>query len=358
MAWRLDGSILTHVQQNAKLDLSKSSDYEYVLDCQLNTDETRVAMALSTRQIQIRDSESLQVLTTLTGHTTTINELHPSSMIPHRIFSCSSDHTVKCWDIRTHSSSSAALSLSVEAPAWSVGVSCNDTLVAVGSNNAVYFYDLRTGSKLGVYDESHLDAVTRVKFHPLQQTQLVTASEDGLVCVFDCNVAEEEEALLSILNVESAVSKFQFFGSKLDSIACVTCTETLDVWNFQTATRRVHFPTFRQFCVETLGKPVDYLIDCHYDQRKDQLQIVAGNHQGTIEILGLSNLASNLIPIQTLTAGHKSDVRCMCVGKNATLFTGGEDARLCRWSFGHHQTPLASSSSSAARTGTMRYRPY
>ena len=356
MAWTLDASILTHVQHRTKLELSAECDYEYVLDCKLNCDETRVAMALSTRQIQIRDPQSLQLLIELEGHANTINEVHPSSISPHHIYSCSSDHTIKCWDLRSHSSP-AALSIDVGDQAWSVGVSCEDTLVAVGSNDAVYFYDLRTGLKLDAYSESHVDAVTKVKFHPIHRTQIVTASEDGIVCLFDCGIAGEDDAVLSILNVESAVSKFQFFGSKLDSVACVTCTETLDVWNLYSATRQVHFPSFRQLCTEKLLKPVDYLIDCHYDQQKDQLQVLGGNHQGTIELFGLTS-PTTLVPIQTLSAGHKTDVRCMCVGKNSILFTGGEDARLCRWSSSSDPHLFCASRATNTTPPPRRYRPY
>ena len=50
--------------------------------------------------------------------------------------------------------------------------------------------------------------MTQVKFarHP-SSSRLLTGSEDGLMCVFDTEVAGEEDALRSVMNAESSVSR-------------------------------------------------------------------------------------------------------------------------------------------------------
>ena len=98
---------------------------------------------------------------------------------------------------------------------------------------------------MGEYGESHVDAVTKVRFHPVQQQFVITASEDGIVCFFDTRIPEEDEAIESILNVESAVTKIGFFGPQQENIFCLTGTETLDLWNLQSAQRIHHFDAIR-----------------------------------------------------------------------------------------------------------------
>ncbi|KAL7996158.1 hypothetical protein Plhal703r1_c41g0141411 [Plasmopara halstedii] len=42
----------------------------------------------------------------------------------------------------------------------------------------------------------------------------LTASEDGVVCFFDCRIPDEDDAIESILNVESAVTTVGFLVLK------------------------------------------------------------------------------------------------------------------------------------------------
>jgi hypothetical protein len=93
-----------------------------------------------------------------------------------------------------------------------------------------------------------MDNITRVRFHPLRRSEVVTASEDGIVCLFDCTIADEDDAIISIINVESAVAQFAFFGPELHNIVCLTGSETLDMWNITSAQRIAHFPQIRETC--------------------------------------------------------------------------------------------------------------
>ena len=53
----------------------------------------------------------------------------------------------------------------------------------------------------------------QVKFHPKRRDILVSASSDGLVCLFDISQPSEDEALHGTLNSESSV-----VGSLIDYI--------------------------------------------------------------------------------------------------------------------------------------------
>lgn len=177
-----------------------------------------------------------------------------------------------------------------------------------------------------------MDAVTKVRFHPTQTSFVVTASEDGVVCFFDCRIPDEDDAIESILNVESAVTQIGFFGPLMENIFCLTGTETLDLWNLQTAERIHHYETLREDC-NANGVPTDYLIDCVYDSQSAELFLLAGNHEGNVNVLNIGGGSGQLQHVAALQGGHKACVRCVYYdAAQATLYSGGEDARLCKWS--------------------------
>jgi len=241
---------------------------------------------------------------------------------------CSSDKTVKFWDLR---SGAPTMTIPFQQEVWSLSVGCGDSLLLTGTNEKALFYDVRAQRFLGSYGESHIDPITRVRFHPSNPSFVVTASEDGVVCFFDCRVPDEDDALESIINVESAVSKIGFFGPNAENIFCLTGTETLDLWNLWTAERIHHYDTLREDC-NTNGVPTDYLIDCVYDHQSTELFLLAGDHNGTVNVLNVGGGNAQLRHEAAYKGGHKACIRTAYYDPDQImLYTGGEDARMCQW---------------------------
>ncbi|KAH7463651.1 hypothetical protein PRIC1_006644 [Phytophthora ramorum] len=306
---------------------SADFDYDYVLDCQPTAHGSGLALALSTRTVQLRSRETLALVHEFHAHNSTIHEIWTSASSPHQLATCSSDECVKLWDTRA---ALPALVVPVGREVWSLSIGCGETLLAAGTDELALFYDVRTGAKLGQYGDSHVDAITKVRFHPTQQSFVVTASEDGVVCVFDCRIPDEDDALESILNVESAVSTVGFFGPQKENIFCLTGTETLDLWNLWTAERLHHYATIRDDCNQN-GLATDYLIDCVYDDQADELFLLAGNHDGDMNAVTIGT-DGKLQHAAALKGAHKACVRCVYYDpETTTLYSGGEDTRLCKW---------------------------
>ncbi|KAG7383693.1 WD repeat-containing protein 89 [Phytophthora pseudosyringae] len=324
-------------------------DYDYVLDCQLTAHKSGLALALSTRKLQLRSPETLGLLREFHAHNSTINEVWTSPSSPCQLATCSSDECVKLWDTRA---ALPAMVLPVGREVWSLSVGCGETLLATGTDEQALFFDLRTGAKLGQYGESHVGAVTKVRFHPTQPAFVVTASEDGVVCFFDSRISDEDDALESILNVESAVATVGFFGPQRENIFCLTGTETLDLWNVWTAERLHHYDSIRDDCNQN-GLSTDYLIDCVYDDQSDELFLLAGNHDGDMNAVNIGADAASAGKLQhaaTLKGGHKACVRCIYYDlESTTLYTGGEDARLCKWTVPGASAEATDGSSSSRR---------
>ncbi|TMW65684.1 hypothetical protein Poli38472_008326 [Pythium oligandrum] len=316
---------------------SDEYDYEYVLDCQPTAQNGPLAIALSNFSVQLRNRETLGleyesvVSNQFVAHESTVNEIWTSQINPWSIATCSSDETVKFWDLRARA---PTMTIPFGQEVWSLSVGCGDSLLVGGTNEKAHFYDVRGGKKLGAYGESHMDPITRVRFHPTNLPFVVTASEDGVVCFFDCRIPNEDDAIESILNVESSVSKIGFFGPQNENLFCLTGTETLDLWNIWTAERIHHYQTLREDCAAN-GVPTDYLIDCIYDQQSTELFLLAGDHNGTMNVLNIGGGNGQLRHEAALMNGHKACVRTAYYApEQNTLYTGGEDARLCRWSPG------------------------
>ena len=336
---------------------SATSEYDCVLNCQPLAHRSGLALALSTHTLQQRSLETLALSHEFCAHKSTIHEVWTSRISPHQLATCSSDKCVKLWDTRM---ALAAMEVPVGREVWSLSVGCEETLLAVGTDDCALFYDVRTGSKLGEYSESHVDAITQVRFHPTQSAFVATASEDGVVCLFDCRISDEDDALESIVNVESAVATLGFFGPQKEKIYCLTGSETLDLWNIWTAERLHHYDTIRDDCNGN-NVATDYLIDCVYDECSDELFVLAGSHDGNLNAINIGvNAASKgkLQHVAALNGGHKACVRCMYYDRECTtLYTGGEDTRLCKWTVsgvagGWSGSPLNLSSTTSSRKAT------
>jgi WD40 repeat protein len=58
-------------------------------------------------------------------------------------------------------------------------------VVAAGANSQILCWDWRTKQQLACLEDCHTEAVTQVAFHPTKKEKLVSASVDGLMCIFD-----------------------------------------------------------------------------------------------------------------------------------------------------------------------------
>jgi WD40 repeat protein len=226
--------------------------------------------------------------------------------------------------------------------ALSVSLGYDGALAAVGSSKpVVHFHDIRqSGSLLGTYQDAHTEEVTRVRFQTAQSSFLISASEDGLACIFDTSKPSEEEALSSVLNVQTPLRRVGFFGPSLEGVYCLTGSETLSVWHYDSAQRICDFGTDVRQQLSTLvaGEAVDYLVDCKWDTHRNELSLLAANHDGNAFMYKVD--AGVLSLSHSLQGGHRGDVRAWSPLSNNELFvTVAEDARMCEWNrFGNNSS--------------------
>ncbi|XP_006663956.1 WD repeat-containing protein GTS1 isoform X1 [Oryza brachyantha] len=315
-------------------------DYVFqIASCQENT---TLAVSLSTNALKFYCPATGQYLGECTGHSGTIHEISfsaPSS--PQVVCSCSSDGTIRAWDTRSFKQISV-LRASHELFSFSFGGS-NGNLIAAGSNCQVLLWDWRNSKQLACLEESHMDDVTQVKFAPHQHNKLISAAVDGLICVFDTDGdMNEDNHLLSVLNVETSVAKVGFFGNTYQKLWCLTHIETLSTWDWNDGSRELNIEEARSLATDRWNLDhVDYFVDCHYSLPDDKLWVIGGTTAGTIGYFpvrtGLEEAIGSAEAI--LEGGHTDVVRTIYpaasthLGQNRGIFgwTGGEDGRLCCW---------------------------
>uniref|UniRef100_A0A0E0MLL1 Uncharacterized protein n=1 Tax=Oryza punctata TaxID=4537 RepID=A0A0E0MLL1_ORYPU len=219
-------------------------------------------------------------------------------------------------------------------------------LLAAGSNSQVLLWDWRNSKQLACLEESHMDDVTQVKFAPHQHSKLISAAVDGLICVFDTDGdMNEDNHLLSVMNVETSVAKVGFFGNTYQKIWCLSHIETLSTWDWNDGSRELNIDDARSLATDRWNLDhVDYFVDCHYSLPDDKLWVIGGTTAGTIGYfpvrIGLEGAIGSAEAI--LEGGHTDVVRTIYpaanthLGQNRGIFgwTGGEDGRLCCWRSG------------------------
>jgi len=223
----------------------------------------------------------------------------------------------------------------------SVATSSDGTQFSVGIGSRVAVFDLRiaVGSKgtsdnsglIASYEESHSEPVNQVAFHPTLRGHVLSGADDGLVCVFDCSRAGEDEALVAVLSVGSSVRRFGIFGESSAHAFALTRTEGVSVWNLGSSSRVADFSDLRSRLLSE-GTNLDYLVDCR-ELSNETLVSLSGNDDGDLALIEVSPSGCVVQKMfERNGKGHSATVRSSAWTPSAdVLFTGGEDGVVCAW---------------------------
>jgi FOG: WD40 repeat len=325
-----------------------------------------LSCALSNRCIQTYDRETLRKVHSIeNAHDKRITDLTHAQVASSGdsfhsplVVTSSEDGFVKIFDLRDRSTIPAVrLGLLAKEEALSVSIGYNGALAAVGSNKGhVRFFDLRHVSNcnsngnnsqtshvhrpLGSYVDSHTDEVTKVRFQQMNRDShettslIVSASEDGLACIFDTTQPLEEMALKSVMNIGSPLRDVGFFGPSMEGLFCLTGSETMSVWHHDSAQRISDFGDVRNHLSHLAGGiPIHYLVGCAWVDH--ELNLLAGNTEGDCVLYKVD--AGSISMNRMLKGGHKASIRsfvpvtCNGDGNATCIVTAGEDSRICEW---------------------------
>lgn len=320
---------------------------DYVFQIVPKDDWTAMAVSLSTNAVKLYSPHTGQYLGEFKGHSSVINEISFSGpSTPHVLYSSSSDGTIRAWDTRSFQQVlSISAGSSQEVFSFSFGGADNNLLTG-GCNSQIFFWDWRTKKQVAVLEESHMDDVTQVRFIPDHQNKLISASVDGLMCLFDTSGnINDDDHLMSVFNVGTSIGKVGFLGEINQKLWCLTHIETLSVWDWNDGRNLANFEDARTLASDswTLDH-VDYFVDCHYSEEEDHLWVIGGTNAGTFGYFPVNYRNAKAIgsPEAVFEGGHAAVVRSVVpvssipgrTMHSQAIFgwTGGEDGRLCCWS--------------------------
>lgn len=344
---------------------SVSTDYDnldrcYVLHLSYSQPASLLAAALSTRAVKLYSLREtrLQYTGQLEGHT---GRITATSFLPDNensmLQTASADGSIREWDVR---SQTCATVYRTSGEVYCLA--SHHHLLAAGVGDNVVFWDRRYGRQTAVFNETHYQDVTQVTFGIDGQTGklfLISGSEDGSIAAFDVGgPLNEEEGFCAALNVDTAVSRIGLCGTRKEQLWCCTGTESLFMWDWLSGCAEdgpggngpsgqiLNPREVMMMCVPNAAKPptptwqpVDYLMQCQYDNVSQQLFLVAGTSSGDCGFYQLdvaNSLQVSTHPMALLAGGHTDIVRCMDIqqggGSQGVWFTGGEDSKICVWS--------------------------
>ncbi|KAH8337874.1 hypothetical protein KR067_007854, partial [Drosophila pandora] len=203
------------------------------------------------------------------------------------------------------------------------------------SNVHLLFFDVRERSFMGVYNESHEDDITSVRFHDRNPDLLVTGSSDGLVNLFDVKESDEDEALLNTINTESSVGRLQWHRNvyEKDMVSCITHQHEFKIYECQEGDEVFSLERSDITAAIRRKNPANCTPINAHNQEDGGLFLLAGTNFNRGEVLRSFNVASKtkLEPLANYL-GNKQIVRdSVFDAKRGLLVTGGESGIVTVW---------------------------
>ncbi|KAL5362161.1 WD domain protein [Aspergillus floccosus] len=280
------------------------------------------------------------------------------------------DGKVKLWDLRSGKNSAVMeVETSKEAPVLSIAC-CPQTnsLVAgtelVSSQAIVQFWDVRSpGQPRLQYVESHNDDVTELQYHPTRPDILLSGSTDGLVNIYNTTIADEDDALVQVIN-HGSVHHAGFLTEK--TIYALSHDEVFSIHPATDPDEQTQEPDPVQF--GDLRQP----LNCEYIA-----QLCIGSQGPYIAAGNKMDKRLDLIPLVAdptwrfdqenlwrLPGGHGEEiVRSVYLDEQSqSVFTGGEDGFVRVWKAGGEEmeteSPVKASRPEKKNKDKGRFRPY
>lgn len=197
-------------------------------------------------------------------------------------------------------------------------INSNDSILCAGTEHSqsesyLLFFDTRQRSSLGVYQESHRDDLTQIKFHTTAQNLLASGSTDGLINVFNISETTEDDALQYCLNTENSVQTLNWHPTSdpnKNRISCITHTNDFHLYDVEESEEIVKFK--RDDITNLIKRKSSnecYLVNCHTTGNSDVLLVAGSNYKKGECLRTLTLHGKDFLPRNNL-GDNKQIVRC------------------------------------------------
>uniref|UniRef100_A0A914V2G0 WD repeat-containing protein 89 n=1 Tax=Plectus sambesii TaxID=2011161 RepID=A0A914V2G0_9BILA len=191
-------------------------------------------------------------------------------------------------------------------------------------SSTIVVVDLQAKAQLGVYTESHSDAVNCLAFHPDDHDRLLSGGADGLVNWFRLSPrTDEDEALVQTFDCGSSLSRVGWtrdagFGTGSFAVTDDNRLTLFDVADDDDATVVFKTVNFKE------GRS---LVDCFTDG--EAVYSIASDDSGKAYMSRRERSNGYATALTTDDQCHAQLIRCLAFdGRSQTLLTGGEDGKI------------------------------
>lgn len=278
-----------------------------------------ILSALSDYSLLFLDANTMKSINHIPeAHMKRINGLHFSENV---LYTCSNDGSIKVWDIKAGNSPVAQFKSPSAQELYCL--SQTKQILAGGVNGKIHFWDLRLNKLLKTFEETHGEEVTSLQFAEENPSILLSASLDGLVCLFDLSKGDEEDAADTVLRLEQPVNTCKFFTGTFNTAYAQTTVQTIGLLSLEEAkiVQEVN-------PIENLDSNQFALLNAYDFPNETNLYYLRGNLEGYIEEYAI-NLLENA-PAAFLNKYHTLHVGPLTKAQRITnehIISSGEDCK-------------------------------
>ena len=336
----------------------------------------RVCAVTDTGTLCVYHLDTLSKTHTLKPHSSAVTGLTSCSTQPDLVMTCSSDQTVKVWDLRLANHSPVhTLEFSGKVakqqphssakPLSSVAVNTAGLVVAgteqVAGETFLLFWDTRVGNTLmGGYWDTHNDDITSLKFHGDKKDILASGSTDGLVNVLDLSQPDEDEALITSHNTNDSVGRVVWYSRKEDTMQLAIHTHTEEIQLWDTDSVGPHTTLDRSSICHGIRRSVSdhtYIAGVHpVEGEEEGLVVLAGSSCVSDPCLRLARIKNKKVkPLAML--GRGGGVVRSTLAVRGVYVTGGEEGIIRVWGEGEEEEEKEKSGK-LSKKSKSRDKPY
>ncbi|KAH3662605.1 hypothetical protein OGAPHI_005857 [Ogataea philodendri] len=290
---------------------------------------TNVLASTSNGKVYVLN-RNLDNVQTITAHSMSVNKIR--SVDQNTFATASNDSTVKVWDTR-QSRNVVEVSNARKLPFLSLDFGHNMLVAGTelsGTDSELLLWDIRNPSNpVRSFVDSHNDDITEVRFHPSNSNLLLSGATDGYVNLYDLTIAEEDDALIQVINFAS-IHSANFLSPK--RIYTLSHMETFAIHEINDQKTEEHVePKPREFGDVRGAWDCDYVVDLY----APGYVFCGSNSKRELKMYRFDALAENFnFSAQQPTyfpGAHGDEVVRDVLVDGGRVYTAGEDHMVKMW---------------------------